>query len=66
MRFFACFQKTTWCFFLAVLVIIQVIANAAFAQSSSSLSSADNAVIVKSGKFMARDHLVTDLQNNVE
>jgi hypothetical protein len=66
MRFFAFFQKTTWCFFLAVLVIIQVIENAAFAQSSSSLSSADNAVIVKSGKFMARDHLVTDLQNNVE
>jgi hypothetical protein len=66
MRFFAFFQKTTWCFSLAVLVLLKVNENAAFALAASSLGRGTTAKIVKSGNFMARDHLVIDLQNNVE
>ena len=67
MQVFAFFQVIDWCRGLAAILVTLVCATPAMAQTQS-LDTIDpaNEVIVKSGHFMVRDHLVIDLQHDVE
>ena len=70
MRFFAFFPAMTRRFFMAGLALIVAEASPVAAQdlmpTSAALTDPAKQVIVKSGNFMVRDHLVIDLRNGVE
>ena len=70
MRFFAFFPAMTRRFFMAGLALIVAEASPVAAQdlmpASAALTDPAKQVIVKSGNFMVRDHLVIDLRNGVE
>ena len=67
MQVFAFFQVTDWCRGLAAILVTLVCATPAMAQTQSlGTTNPANEVIVKSGHFMVRDHLVIDLQHGVE
>ena len=67
MQVFAFFQVIGWCRGLAAILVTLVCATPAMAQTQSlGTTNPANEVIVKSGHFMVRDHLVIDLQHGVE
>ena len=67
MQGFAFFQVIVLCRGLvAILIMLTGMASAMALTQSSDTSNAANEVIVKSGHFMVRDHLVIDLQHGVE
>ena len=67
MQVFAFFQVIDWCRGLAAILVTLVCATPAMAQTQSlGTTNPANEVIVKSGHFMVRDHLVIDLQHGVE
>ena len=67
MQVFAFFQVIVLCRGLfAILIMLTGMASAMALTQSSDTSNAANEVIVKSGHFMVRDHLVIDLQHGVE
>ena len=67
MQVFAFFQVIVRCRGLAAILVMLAGTTPAMAQSQSLDSSNPvNEVIVKSGHFMVRDHLVIDLQHGVE
>jgi hypothetical protein len=67
MQVFAFFQVIVWYRGLAAFLVMIACTASAMAQTQS-LDTIDtaNEVIVKSGHFMVRDHLVIDLQHGVE
>jgi hypothetical protein len=67
MQVFAFFQVIDWCRGLAAILVTLVCATPAMAQTQSlGTTNPANEVIVKSGHFMVRDHLVIDLQHGIE
>ena len=67
MQVFAFSQVIVWCRGLAVIPAMLAAMASAMAQPQSlDGSNSPNEVIVKSGHFMVRDHLVIDLQHGVE
>jgi hypothetical protein len=67
MQVFAFFQVIVLCRGLVtILIMLTGIAPGMALTQSSDTSNTANEVIVKSGHFMVRDHLVIDLQNSVE
>jgi hypothetical protein len=67
MQVFAFFQLTILCRGLvAILIMLTGMAPAMALTQPSDTSDTANEVIVKSGHFMVRDHLVIDLQHSVE
>jgi hypothetical protein len=67
MQVFAFFQVIVLCRGLvAILIMLTVMASAMALTQSSDTNNTANEVIVKSGHFMVRDHLVIDLQHGVE
>ena len=67
MQFLAFFQVIVWCLGLAAILVMLAGMVSAMAQTQSlDGGNPANEVIVKSGHFMVRDHLVIDLQNGVE
>lgn len=67
MQAFAFFQVIVWCRgLIAILVMLTGITPAMAQTQSLNTTNLANAVIVKSGHFMARNHLVIDLQHGVE
>jgi hypothetical protein len=67
MQVFAFFQVINWCRGLAAILVTLVCATPTMAQTQSlGTTNPANEVIVKSGHFMVRDHLVIDLQHGVE
>ena len=67
MQVFAFFQVIVWCRGLAAILAMLAFAAPAMAQTQSlDTTNLANEVIVKSGHFMVRDHLVIDLQHGVE
>ena len=67
MQDFAFSQVIVWCRGLAVILAMLTSMAPAVAQTQSlDADNAANEVIVKSGHFMVRDHLVIDLQHGVE
>lgn len=67
MQVFAFFQVIVWCRCLVAILVILAFATPAMAQTESlNATNLANEVIVKSGHFMVRDHLVIDLQHGVE
>ena len=67
MQIFAFFQVIVWCRGLAsILVMLAGMASAMAQTQSVEANNPVNEVIVKSGHFMVRDHLVIDLQHGVE
>jgi hypothetical protein len=67
MRIFAFFQVIVLCRGLAAILIMLASMTPAIAQNQSlDTTNLANEVIVKSGHFMVRDHLVIDLQHGVE
>ena len=67
MQVFAFFQVIVWCRGLAAILVMLAGMASAMAQTQSlDTSNPANEVIVKSGHFMVRDHLVIDLQHGVE
>ena len=64
---FAFFQVIVLCRGLAAILVMLAGMGSAMAQTQSlDTSNPANEVIVKSGHFMVRDHLVIDLQHGVE
>jgi hypothetical protein len=67
MQVFAFFQVIVLCRGLVVILIMLTgMASAMALTQSSDANNTANEVIVKSGHFMVRDHLVIDLQHGVE
>jgi len=67
MQFFAFFQVIIWYRSLAAILVIIACTTPAMAQTQSlDTTNPANEVIVKSGHFMVREHLVIDLQHGVE
>ena len=67
MQIFAFFQVIALCRGLAAILVMLAGMGSAMAQTQSlDTSNPANEVIVKSGHFMVRDHLVIDLQHGVE
>jgi hypothetical protein len=67
MQIFAFFQLIVWCRGLAAILFMLAGMTPAMAQIQSlGTTNPVNEVIVKSGHFMVRDHLVIDLQHGVE
>jgi hypothetical protein len=67
MQIFAFFQVIAFCRGLAAVLVMLTGMGSAMAQSQSmDTTNSANRVIVKSGHFMVRDHLVIDLQHGVE
>ena len=67
MQVFAFFQVIVWCRGLAATFFMLVGMTPTMAQTQSlDTTNLLNEVIVKSGHFMVRDHLVIDLQHGVE
>ena len=67
MQIFAFFQVIVLCRGLAAILVMLAGMGSAMAQTQSlDTSNPANEVIVKSGHFMVRDHLVIDLQHGVE
>ena len=67
MQIFAFFQVIILCRGLAAILVMLAGMGSAMAQTQSlDTSNPANEVIVKSGHFMVRDHLVIDLQHGVE
>ena len=67
MQVFAFFQVIVFCRGLvAILIMLTGMASAMALTQSSATNNTANEVIVKSGHFMVRDHLVIDLQHGVE
>ena len=67
MQVFAFFQVFVWCRGLTAIMIMLAFATPVMAETQSlDTTSQANKVIVKSGNFMVRDHLVIDLQHGVE
>ena len=67
MQVFTFFQMIVWRRGLAaILVMLAGIASVMAQAQSLDVGNPANEVIVKSGHFMARDHLVVDLQHGVE
>ena len=67
MQVFAFFQVIVWYRGLsATLLLLAGMASAMAQTQSLDTSNPANEVIVKSGHFMVRDHLVIDLQHGVE
>jgi hypothetical protein len=67
MQIFAFFQVIVWSRGLAsILVMLAGMASAMAQTQSVEANNPVNEVIVKSGHFMVRDHLVIDLQHGVE
>ena len=67
MQFFAFFHAMTWRLCLVMMAMMVAVISPVAAQSQSqSANDPANVVIVKSGNFMVRDHLVIDLQNGLE
>ncbi|MDC0992917.1 DUF1566 domain-containing protein [Alphaproteobacteria bacterium] len=67
MQVFAFFQVIVWYRGLAAILVMLACATPAMAQTQSlETTNPANGVIVKSGHFMVRDHLVIDLQHGVE
>ena len=67
MQAFAFFQVIVWCRgLIAILVTLTGITPAMAQTQSLNTTNPANEVIVKSGHFMVRDHLVIDLQHGVE
>ena len=67
MQVFAFFQVIVWCRGLATILVMLAFAAPVMAQTQSlDTTNLTNKVIVKSGHFMVRDHLVIDLQHGVE
>ena len=67
MQAFAFFQVIVWCRgLIAILVMLTGITSAMAKTQSLNTTNPANEVIVKSGHFMVRDHLVIDLQHGVE
>jgi hypothetical protein len=67
MQVFAFFQVIVLCRgLLTILIMLTGMASAMALTQSSDTNNTANEVIVKSGHFMVRDHLVIDLQHGVE
>ena len=67
MQVFAFFQVIVLCRGLVtILIMLTGMASAMALTQSSDANNTPNEVIVKSGHFMVRDHLVIDLQHGVE
>ena len=67
MQLFAFFQATVWCRGLTAFLVMLTITTPAMAQTQSlDTTNLENEVVVKSGHFMVRDHLVIDLQHGIE
>jgi hypothetical protein len=67
MRIFAFFQVIVLCRTLAAILVVLTGMGSAMAQTQTiNTTNPANEVIVKSGHFMVRDHLVIDLQHGVE
>ena len=67
MQVFAFFQVIVWYRGLAAFLVMIACTTPAVAQTQSfDTTNPANEVIVKSGHFMVRDHLVIDLQHGVE
>jgi hypothetical protein len=67
MQIFAFFQVIVLCRTLAVILVVLTGMGSAMAQTQAiDTTNPANEVIVKSGHFMVRDHLVIDLQHGVE
>jgi hypothetical protein len=67
MQVFVLFQVIVWCSGLAAILAMLACMTPAIAQTQSlDTTNPANEVIVKSGHFMVRDHLVVDLQHGVE
>ena len=67
MQVFAFFQVAVWCRGLAAILVMLAGMTPSMAQTQSlDTTNPANEVIVKSGHFMVRDHLVIDLQHGVE
>ena len=67
MQVFAFFQVIVWCRGVAAILVMLAGMASAMAQTQYlDTSNPANEVIVKSGHFMVRDHLVIDLQHGVE
>ena len=67
MQVFAFFRVTVWCRGLAATLLTLAGMTPAMAQTQSlGTTNPTNEVIVRSGHFMVRDHLVIDLQHGVE
>ena len=67
MQIFAFFQVIVWYRgLIAILVMLTGITPAMAQTQSLNTTNPANEVIVKSGHFMVRDHLVIDLQHGVE
>jgi hypothetical protein len=67
MQIFAFFQVIVLCRTLAVILVVLTGMGSAMAQTQTiNTTNPANEVIVKSGHFMVRDHLVIDLQHGVE
>jgi hypothetical protein len=67
MQIFAFFQMIVLCRTLAAILVLLTGMGSAMAQTQAiDTTNPANEVIVKSGHFMVRDHLVIDLQHGVE
>jgi hypothetical protein len=67
MQIFAFFQMIVLCRTLAAILVVLTGMGSAMAQTQAiDTTNPANEVIVKSGHFMVRDHLVIDLQHGVE
>ena len=67
MLVFAFFQAIVLCRSLAAILVLLTGMGSAMAQTQAiDTTNPANEVIVKSGHFMVRDHLVIDLQHGVE
>jgi hypothetical protein len=67
MQIFAFFQVIVLCRTLAVILVVLTGMGSAMAQTQAiDTTNPANEVIVKSGHFIVRDHLVIDLQHGVE
>ena len=67
MQVFTFFQMIVWCRGLAAILAMLAGMVSVMAQAQSlDVGNPANEVIVKSGHFMARDHLVVDLKHGIE